>query len=349
MKTPFRGFLDLASLPEPLTDASPRSLFMRLTPAIEQDGTRYDYLVGMVKVNEEGKPEVLGKLVLCQTEGEANESRQLLEAYHKTSIGVAQWAGGGSVVTGRHFKAFCRETGVFRETLRDGKVRWWAGERDIDKATGELEWIRKKMTDSESEAKAIADSWLRESLKEVKSFRKAVADSKELPTPPANCYDWGKEDGEAQKLFRCDVADAKEKALTRRWPHCFAVLDRIKKNPELICGEQELRDAYALDLIEHGHNPSLEPKRQLDTRLIERLYKASRRAGKRKRRTTELALHWIALNWELGWCYHSDKEIAIKLSEILLTRISIAQAKHYRLRDLGLVARHKPGPPQKSA
>lgn len=52
----------------------------------------------------------------------------------------------------------------------------------------------------------------------------------------------------------------------------------------------------------------------------------------------------IAFNWELGWCYLADAEIAAKLEEKLKATFTAEQVKKYRSRELGLVAKHLPGP-----
>jgi hypothetical protein len=56
----------------------------------------------------------------------------------------------------------------------------------------------------------------------------------------------------------------------------------------------------------------------------------------------------IAFNWQFGWCYFSDQQLAETLGELLESKFTAEQVKKYRLDILGLVAKHKPGLPPKS-
>lgn len=82
--------------------------------------------------------------------------------------------------------------------------------------------------------------------------------------------------------------------------------------------------------------------------MISAFYNAAKNAAQRGRsKIIEVAIYLIAFNWELGWCYLSDAEIAGRLSELIETPFTPEQVKKLRSRTLGLVAKHLPGPPPK--
>jgi hypothetical protein len=79
------------------------------------------------------------------------------------------------------------------------------------------------------------------------------------------------------------------------------------------------------------------------------LHKAAQNYARRgKSKIIDTAIYLIAFNWELGWCYLPDEQLAEKLGEILETKFTPEQVKQYRYRTLGLVSKHLPGPPPKS-
>jgi hypothetical protein len=63
----------------------------------------------------------------------------------------------------------------------------------------------------------------------------------------------------------------------------------------------------------------------------------------------DLAAYLLAFNWDLGWCYLSDSSIAKKVTEITGSRFDATRIKNLRVRVLGLVAKHQPGPEPKSS
>jgi hypothetical protein len=145
-----------------------------------------------------------------------------------------------------------------------------------------------------------------------------------------------------------DLPAAKWTALKRRWPHCFEIFEKGKANPSTKISDQESQDAYLLDLVKQGYDPKADTIRA-DLQLCSALAKAAKKFAKSgKRKTTDMAIYLIAFNWELGWCYLSDAEIAGKLCDILTTSFTPEQVEKYRYRTLGLVAKHLSGPPPKS-
>jgi hypothetical protein len=109
-----------------------------------------------------------------------------------------------------------------------------------------------------------------------------------------------------------------------------------------------MEDAILLDSFAQGRTGAGGTIR-CDPQLISALHKAAQRFARRgKSKTTDAALYQIAFNWELGWCYMPDAEIARKLREILKIKFTPGQVKQYRYRELKLVSKHMPGPPPKA-
>jgi hypothetical protein len=162
------------------------------------------------------------------------------------------------------------------------------------------------------------------------------------PLPPSRCNPLTQSD------LKDDLPEAKWTALKRQWPHTFEVFERQKANPGVQISDQQCQDAYLLDLVEQGYDPKGETIRG-DLQFITALHRAAKRFAERgKGKVTDVAIYLIAFNWELGWCYLSDGEMAKKLGEILKTRFTAGQVKIYRFRTLGLLAKHLPGPPPNS-
>jgi|GEM_PF-2696880 len=348
MKTPFQGQSKVvpADLPEAvkqefLQSNSPRYIWIALPEPMRQIGHDFSFLVLPVKLTPDLVLEQCGQGVLCQTEAEMKESLELLSQKGKEPIVVVQSAGFGAVGKITNFRSFLTEQSVRYRLRKNGKKEWWALEREIDKATGEVTVLRRQDAANEAEATRIAKQWLQEYEQEKKKYSDAIAKSN-TPPPPPRCTPL------TQIELKDDLPAAKWTALKRKWPHSFEIFEKAKANPSVKISDQECQDAYLLDLVEHGYDPKTETIR-CDLKLAEALTKAAKkyvRNGKRK--VTDLAIYLIAFNWELGWCYLSDAEIAAKLKENLKTQFTPGQVKQYRLRELGLVAKHLPGPPPKS-
>ena len=173
-------------------------------------------------------------------------------------------------------------------------------------------------------------------------FSNSVAKSNVPLPPPPHCNPLTQTD------LKDDLPAAKWTALRRQWPHCFELFEKRKTNPNAKISDQECQDAYLLDLVERGYDPKADTIRA-DLQLCSALAKAAKKFAQRgKRKDTDMAVYLIAFNWELGWCYLSDAEIAEKLGGILKTLFTPEQVEKYRYRTLGLVAKHLSGPPPRS-
>jgi len=228
--------------------------------------------------------------------------------------------------------------------LPDGRTLWVAYERETDEDTLEVTLIRRNETYEEAEAHSLAKAWLAEYHSKKQAYFDAVAKSV-TPPAPANCKKLTKQEIE-------DLGKAKLMALQRQWPRCFELFEKQKSNPSVKIHDQEFEDSYQVDLVEQGVDLKFAmsgEKIRPDIRLVAALHKASQNYAKRgKSRFTDTAIYLIAFNWELGWCYLSDKQLSEKLTGILETNFTPGQVKQYRLRTLQLVAKHPPGPPPKS-
>ena len=146
-----------------------------------------------------------------------------------------------------------------------------------------------------------------------------------------------------------NIGKSKSAALKRQWPRCFEIFERRKAKPDSKIPDQQIEDAYLLDLVENGGDSFLKSadggKVRADIQLIASLHKAAQNfANRGKSKIVDAAIYLIAFNWELGWCYLSDEQLADKLGAILETPFTAGQVKQYRYRTLGLVAKHLPGP-----
>jgi hypothetical protein len=343
--------LTLAS-PEQLTDAvkkdfgdGVRYLWAKLGEPHQQDGQDFSYLVAPFQIIDGLKMEQKGAGVLCQTETETKETYENLSNRSKKHLVSAQWAGGGIVgwVTG--FRRFVTEIVIFFKNLPDGKQLWVVVERETDKDTLEIKTLQRKETNSEGEAKYWSNKWVEESNKKKAAYFDSVNKSV-TPPPPPRCIPLTKSDIQ-------DLGTAKMTALQKQWPHCFEIFERQKSNPGVTITDQQMEDAYLLDLVRNGGESSLKSadggKVRADMQLISSLHKAAHNYTKRgKSKIIDTAIYLLAFKWELGWCYLSDEELAQKLGEILETKFTSGQVKHFRYRTLGLVAKHSSGPPPNS-
>ena len=142
------------------------------------------------------------------------------------------------------------------------------------------------------------------------------------------------------------MAKAEIEVLRRQWKHCFELFDKRKAGCHF--SEDDCRKAYLLDLAEQGENPlaSKQPT-STDKEFFSQLTKAwNRAASGNKKLLLQLVDYLIAFNWKLGWCYLSEKELAEKISSITKNVFTPGQIGKRRER-LGLVAKHRPGSPEK--
>jgi molybdenum-dependent DNA-binding transcriptional regulator ModE len=278
-------------------------------------------------------------VVLCQTQAEADESRELLTAAAKEHMGIFQSGNLGLVGFGKNLRSIITEHAARKMTLPGGKKVWMAIEREIDKATGEITVKRKQPARNESEATRIAQQWLAEYNAEKKKYFDAVAKAKALPPAPARCEPLTETD-------RGDMAKTEMDVLRRQWKHCFELSDKRKAGCHF--SEDDCRKAYLLDLAEQGENPlSSKQPAGTDKEFWGALMKAGTRAARGKNKLLLCLVDYlIAFNWKLGWCYLSEKELAEKISGITKTTFTPGQIGKRRER-LGLVAKHRPGPPFK--
>jgi hypothetical protein len=326
-----------------LSVEQPRYCWFKLDPFIRQDERDFFYAVAPFKVNDQMTLEQYGAGVLCETETEAKESFQKLTERSKKFPVVAQWAGYGTVGWVTNHRQIGNEISVIYKTLPDGKVVWIAREREIDEDTLEVKLIRFQRVANETEAKTYAQAWLNEYNEEKRKYLESAGKSLTPPAPP-HCAPLSKSDLQ-------DIAMAKIEALRKMWPHCFELFDRQKATPSLSISNQEYEDAYLIDLVEHGAGlwNAAGGSVRADMGLISALHKAGERHAKRgKSNIIDTAIFLVAFNWDLGWCYFSDRQLADKLNEILKTSFTENQVKKYRYRKLGLVAKHMPGPELKS-
>ena len=248
-------------------------------------------------------------------------------------------AGFGSVAPGTNFRRIINEIGVACKTLPNGQKLWLAYERETDKDTLEVTVIRRKETFNQQEADSLAKGWLNEYNQKKKAYFDSIAKSV-APLPPPRAAPLTKSDME-------DLEKAKMTALQRQWRHCFELFEKQKTDPTDKIAAQQFDDAYLLDLIEQGGElwTCADGNVRADMQLIAALHKAAQRyASRGKSKIIDAALYLIAFNWELGWCYLSDASLAEKLSDILEVRFASEQVEKYRYRELGLVAKHLPGP-----
>ena len=332
-----------ATKQELLNETEPRYCWVKLTQPIQQEGHDYSYLVVPFKLSAEMKMEQKGAGVLCQTEAEAKETFDNLKERSKKHLVTIQAAGFGTVGWVMSPRRIENEIGVMHKNLPDGKQLWLAFERETDQDTLEVKVIRRKETDTEGDADYLARQWLAEYNQKKKEYFDSVGKSV-TPPPPRRCAALTKQE-------IADIGNAKMNALQKQWPRCFRIFEKQKSNPSCKIADQEIEDAYLLDLVEHGGDlwTGTGGKVRADKELISALHKAIERYAKRgKSKIIDTAIYLIAFNWDLGWCYLSDEQLGEKLGTILETPFTPGQVKQYRYRTLGLVAKHLSGPPPKS-
>jgi hypothetical protein len=317
MKTPLQGQFELAStnLPESvrtdlLQDNSPRYMWIALSQPVRQIGNEFSFVVLPVKLTPQLVFKQCGRGVLCQTEAEAKESVELLSQQDKEHIVVAQAAGFGIVGKITNLRNLVTEQSARRRLGQNGEKQWWALEREIDKATGEVTVLRRQDAADEGEATRVAKQWLQEYQRRKKEHLDASGKT-DAPAPPPRCKPL------TPFELKEDLPAAKWTALKRHCPRSFEIFEKRQTNPAAKIPDQGCQDAYLLDLVEQGYDPKADTIRG-DLNLAEALTKAAKRFARcKKRKLTDLAIYLIAFNWELGWCYLADAEIAGKLGEIL--------------------------------
>lgn len=319
----------------------PQYMWAKIPEPFEQDGQQFSYVVAPFKLTDEGIFEQKGPGVLCQTEAEAKESFENLRNRTKKHLISAQWAGGGIVGWASGFRRFVTEIVIFCKNLPDGNKKWVVVERETDQDTLETKTLQRKEASSEGEAKFWSNKWVEETNKKKADYFNSINKSV-TPPPPPRCIPLTKSDIQ-------DLGNAKMLALQKQWPHCFEIFERQKNNPGLKFSDQQMEDAYLLDLVRNGGESSLKAadggKVRADKQLISSLHKACCNYSKRgKSKIIDTAIYLLAFKWELGWCYLSDEQLAEKLGEILETKFTAGQVKQYRSRTLGLVGKHLPGP-----
>lgn len=338
--------------PDELTDAIKKEfgdgscyLWAKLVRPHRQDRQEFPYLVAPFKITIENKLVQDGAGVLCQTEAETKETIENLVSRSKKHLVSMLWAGGGVVGWTTSFRRYASEIGVMSKTLPNGEDLWVAFEREVDQDTLEVTVIRTKKSNAKGEVQFWANKWLEERSQKKKVYFDSVLKNV-TPPPPPRCTALTQSDIQ-------DLGNAKLTALKKQWPRCFGIFERQKSNPRVIIPDLEVEDAYLLDMVANGGESSLIAaeggKVRADIKLISALHKAAQSYSKQgKSKIIETAIYLIAFNWELGWCYFSDEELAQKLSEILEIKFTAGQVKKYRSRTLGLVGKHLPGPVPKS-
>jgi hypothetical protein len=309
-----------------------------------QDGQDFLFVVVPYKLTEELNLEQSGPGVLCQTKAEADESLENLDKRTRKHLVSVQWPGAGQVGWVSNFRRYVTDILFFPKTVDDGKIIWVAIERETDQDTLEVKILRRKETDSEGEAKFWSNKWAEESNKKKADYFKSINKSV-TPPPPARCT----------ALTDTEIIDlgvAKMMALQKQWPHCFEIFEQQKSNPGIKITDQQMENAYLLDLVTNGGEKMLKSAKDgkvpAEIQFITSLTKAAQSYARRgKSKIVDAAISLIAFRWELGWCYLSDAQLAEELGKILDTKFAAEQVKKYRSRTLGLVAKHLPGPEPK--
>jgi hypothetical protein len=348
MKTPFHGEFSIieSGVPDSFyqkmtQERSSQFIRIALSEPIRQIGHNFLHIVLRVEIAADRKLKQCGCGVLCQTEEEAMESMELLSSAAKQQICITQAAGVGMVGRATNIRHIIIEHSVQTRLGNLGKREWWALEREIDKATGEVNVKRHKDATNEAEAKDITRQWLQELEREKKNYFDAIKKADTPLLPPSRC------DPLTQIDLKNDLPEAKWTALKRQWPKCFEIFEARKANPNCQISDQACQDAYLLDLVAQGYDPKADTIRG-DLQLISALHKAANKFAKAgNRKVRDAAIYLIAFNWELGWCYLSDAQIAGKVADILKTPFTPGQITQFRSRTLGLVAKHWPGQPAK--
>lgn len=328
-----------------LRETEPFYWQIKLSSLVRQDGQDYSHLVAPFKSLPDLTQVQTGPGVLCQTEAEAKETFENLRERDKKHLVLMQTAGLGIVGWATHLRRFVNEIGVMYKKLPDGKMLWLAYERETDQDTLEVKTIRRKEIGDEGEANYWARKWLDEYNQKKKAHFDSIGKSI-TPLPPLRCTALTKQEIE-------DLGNAKMKALQRQWPRCFEIFERGKANPDAKIPDQQIEDAYILDLVSQGADLCAATdgkKLRPEMELVLALGNAAKNYALRgKSKIIDTAIYLIAFKWEQGWCYLSDQQLAETLGEILETKFTPEQVKQYRYRTLELVSKHLPGPPPKSS
>ena len=325
-----------ATKQELLHDNAPFYAWVKLPEPHRQDGNDFSYVVAPFKFTDEMKGIQNGAGVLCQTEAEAKETYENLRARGKKHLVAVQAAGFGIVGWVTSCRRTCNEIGVSYKLLPGGGKMWLAFDREVDLDTLETKIIRRKEADSEEEARYWHKQWQDEYNQKKKAHFDSIGKSV-TPPPPPRCTALTKQEIE-------DLGKAKMTALQKQWPRCFAIFEKQKLNPSCKVPDQQIEDAYLLDLVANGGDQFLKSveggKVRADIQLISSLNKAAQNYARRgKSKIIDTAIYLIAFNWELGWCYLSDEQLAEKLGEILETKFTPGQVKQYHWHP---IARTKP-------
>jgi hypothetical protein len=322
----------------------PHYVWIKLPEPFEQNGQAFLFIVAPFNLIDGTRLEQAGAGVLCQTEDETKETFNNLVERNKKHQAIIQWPGFGQVAWASNVRRFMHEVGVMYKNLPDGKILWLAFERETDQDTLEVKVIHRMESATEQEANFWAIKWRDEYNQGKKAYFDSIG---KIPTPPPpHCTELTKFDIE-------DLGKAKLIALQKQWPRCFELFEKQKANPNLKIPDQQFEDAYTLDLVGNGcslWNATGGKKIRPDMEFISSLHLAAKNyAARGKSKIIDSAIYLIAFNWELGWCYLSEEELAKKISEMLETTFTVGQVKQYRSRTLGLVSKHKPGLPPASS
>jgi hypothetical protein len=323
-----------------LRETPPYYISVCLEKPVQLNGHEFTFIVLPVKMTLENQFQQDGRdVVVCQTQAEADESRELLTAA-KGDMCVFQAGNLGGVAFATNLRKLNTRFLAKKVTSPGGKKVWMTFELERDEVTGKITVERKQPARNESEATRIAQQWQAEFDAQKKKYFDADAKSKELPPAPSRCASLTESD-------RGDMAKAEIEVLRRQWKHCFELFDKRKAGFHF--SEDDCRKAYLLDLAEQGENPlaSKQPT-GTDKEFFSKLTKAwNRAASGNKKLLLQLVDYLIAFNWKLGWCYLSEKELAEKISIITKNVFTPGQIGKRRER-LGLVAKHLSGPAEKS-
>src|SRR5258708_14905973 len=192
MKMPFHGEIKIVpnALPEPvkqdlLYGNSRRYIWANLSKPVLQIGHEFSFIVFPLNLTPEGAFEHTGSLVLCQTEAEAKESMEMLSEAGRETLAILQTPGFGGVGKLTNIRHFSTEISVRFRRNADGTAEWWAFERGIDKATGEVTILRPQAAADELEAKRFAEQW----RSEIESNKRKIGEPAAIlnAPPPANC------------------------------------------------------------------------------------------------------------------------------------------------------------------
>lgn len=350
MKVPAEGKIEFwpGQVPEQARqvlarESSPCHISIQLQKPVQLNGLEFSFIVLPIQLTPDNQFQQVGQdVVLCQTQAEADESRELLAAAAKEHMLIIQAGNLGGIAFASRLRVFNTKFVAKQVTKPGGKKVWMTFELERDQATWKITVKRKQKARNQAEAEQNAQRWQAEFDAEKKKYFDTVAKSNVPPKPPERCESLSKTD-------RGDIVKAEMAVLRRQWKHCFALLDQRKAGRHF--SEDDCRKTYLLDLAEQGESPLLSTKRPAasDNDFWQALVKASNRAVRGKRKLLlQLVDYLIAFNWKLGWCFLPEKELAERISSITKQTFTPGQIGKRRER-LGLVPKHLPGPPFKSS